>query len=686
MKTGSIVNSIRPRLFSIARQKIRGAQWHAERHAAYFRWRFGPVRRGGNPHELDQPLIVSLTSFPPRFKVLPLTLKCLLSQSIKADEVVLWIAHEDESKLSKEVLSLQSSGLSIRFCDDLKSFKKAIPAIEAYPGSYIVTADDDIYYRSDWLGELIAAWNGDRSEVVCHRAHKVRFDSCGNPLPYLEWEFETGSVERSAEVFPTGAGGVLYPPGIFDPRVTDRTLFMTLCPTADDIWLYWMMRLNGGTARGLGKSRLINWPDSQSGALWCENLNGRNDDAITRIIDRFGLPRSVEPAFSDAGVSSDTTDSGAPRHMPMPEMEMPLVSVVVPVKNRCNLLMETLASVQAQSYPRWEAVVVDDGSTDETWPTLQALAERDPRIRPIRRAGQTGGAPVARNQGFEASRGTYIVFFDSDDLLAPYAIEERVRAALANPEADAVVFQSEHFTDVAGRHGHETAYRVYTFDGVDPLDGFLAYHAPWYTCGPLWKREAVERVGRWDVSLPFGQDLEFHIRAILLNVRFERFAKVDNYHRGHLSARISNSNSAENAAKRLALLAKVTKMLRQRDMLTGRRRRMLAWSAFWASIGYVFERPRPTNEVVLLLWCAAREQRLMSAPAYAAGFAGILSAKLTPGGHILREVARLIFYNDLKGRVLLHPALMMTFLHQLRWAQSRYRMRARSPQTTSIAS
>ena len=285
------------------RRRVGSAQWHAQRCAAFFRWRYGPVRREGRAHGLSQPLIVSLTSFPPRFPTVSLTLKCLLSQSIKADEVVLWIGHEDKSKLTDNILSLRASGLSIRFCDDIKSYKKIIPATEAYPGSTIVTADDDIYYRPTWLEELVSGWSGDAKEVVCHRAHKIRFDDCGYPLPYLDWDFDTRYLLRSPEILPTGAGGVLYPPGIFDSRVTDRDSFMSLCPSADDVWLYWMMRINGGTARRLGPFRLANWPGSQQVSLWSENQNGRNDDAITRMVERFGFPPHVALSESSVPVS-----------------------------------------------------------------------------------------------------------------------------------------------------------------------------------------------------------------------------------------------------------------------------------------------------------------------------------------------------------------------------------------------
>jgi len=272
------------------RHRLKTARWRAELYATYLRWRFGPVRRGGKPHVLDKPLIVSLTSFPPRYKTLPLTLKCLLSQTLKADAVVLWIAHEDASSLTNGILSLRPSGLEIRLCDDVKSYKKIIPSIEAFPDSYIATADDDVYYRSTWLEELVSARTGDKNEVVCHRAHKISFDACGKPLPYQEWDFDTSSVQRSPAIFPTGGGGVLYPPGIFDPQVTDKTLFTSLCPTADDIWLYWMMRLKGGTARRLGPFRMMDWPGSQHVALWAVNLSGANDYAIARMIEHFGFP------------------------------------------------------------------------------------------------------------------------------------------------------------------------------------------------------------------------------------------------------------------------------------------------------------------------------------------------------------------------------------------------------------
>lgn len=247
-------------------------------------------RKLGRPHFLPLPLIVSLTSYPPRFGTLALTIKSLLSQSIYPDKVILWIAHEDRNFLPKAVLALQNSGLEIEYCDDLKSYKKIIPALYQYPEAIIVTADDDLYYWRTWLEELIGAYNCTKSEVVCHRGHHIKLDYDGNILPYNNWDGEINRSETSKLIFPTGVGGVLYPPGIFSSEVINRDLFMRLCPTADDIWLYWMALIGGASFRKIDTGhRLISWRGSQKYALFNANaIEGANDTQIENMIREFG--------------------------------------------------------------------------------------------------------------------------------------------------------------------------------------------------------------------------------------------------------------------------------------------------------------------------------------------------------------------------------------------------------------
>lgn len=249
-------------------------------------------RRLGKQHGLPGPLIVSLTSYPARFGKLPLTLKCLLSQTVAADRVILWVAFQDENALTPSILDLQKQGLQIAYCDDLRSYKKIVPALQRYGDAFIVTADDDLYYWPTWLEELVHSYNGNNLEVICHRAHKIRLGDDKLPLPYNDWEIETSQQDALSLNFPTCGGGALYPPGVFYSDVLRIDVFKRICPNADDVWLYWMMSLNGAVARKVGLRRpLYNWPDTQQTALFHSNAGGGgNDEQIRAMIQTYGFP------------------------------------------------------------------------------------------------------------------------------------------------------------------------------------------------------------------------------------------------------------------------------------------------------------------------------------------------------------------------------------------------------------
>lgn len=255
-------------------------------------WRWH-LRSGGQPHRLPGQLIVSLTSYPPRFGTLVHTLRSLLLQTVKADRTILWIAHGDLPLLPADVVGMQAAGLEIRATDDLRSYKKIIPALDAFPDAFICTADDDQYYRPSWLEELIAGAGGDRV-VTCRRAHEITFNSHGAFNPYNQWVLDTRRRGTMRALFPNGAGGVLYPPGVLAHTAEDRAATMSLCPSGDDIWLYWIGRRNGATYRTTPRwRRLIEWPGSQDVALWRRNmLQGVNDQQIRSMAQRYGYPGS----------------------------------------------------------------------------------------------------------------------------------------------------------------------------------------------------------------------------------------------------------------------------------------------------------------------------------------------------------------------------------------------------------
>ncbi|MES1956500.1 sulfotransferase [Salinisphaera hydrothermalis EPR70] len=260
----------------------------------------GPLKR--RPHGLPGRVIISLTSYPARFATVHLTLLSLLSQTVAPDRVILWIAHNDRDALPESVTELATQGLEIRYCEDLRSYKKIIPALKTFPKAYIATADDDCYYPPTWLEELVDLASKHDQAIPAHRIHRIRLDEQGYPLAYQNWTWNFAeSVEEHPLNFPTGIGGVLYPPGCFHSDVANPSLFEKLCPNADDIWLYWMARLGGYRFIHTGRLGFATWPVSQADTLFSQNITGGNDEQLSRMVERYGLPfRNQKPGDSAA--------------------------------------------------------------------------------------------------------------------------------------------------------------------------------------------------------------------------------------------------------------------------------------------------------------------------------------------------------------------------------------------------
>lgn len=254
-------------------QVVRDARSALFEKVALKRLRNSNPDRPGRPHGLAGELIVSLTSFPPRFEQLKLALGCLLDQTVRADRIILWIAEEDYCRLPNDVVSLGAAGgLEIRTCEDIGPYKKLIPALEAFPEAFIATADDDNFYPRNWLRTLVSAYDG--SSVICCLGGRD-----GRTVP--SW-FNLRRSEPSLDIQPFGCGGTLYPPHCFSNEVSDRSLFIKLCPTGDDIWWHWMLRRVGTKVKTAGRRRLlVTFPGTQKVAL----SNTSNSDRGQAMFD-----------------------------------------------------------------------------------------------------------------------------------------------------------------------------------------------------------------------------------------------------------------------------------------------------------------------------------------------------------------------------------------------------------------
>jgi glycosyltransferase involved in cell wall biosynthesis len=124
---------------------------------------------------------------------------------------------------------------------------------------------------------------------------------------------------------------------------------------------------------------------------------------------------------------------------------MALFSVIMPAYNREDFIGQALQSLRAQTFPDWECIVIDDGSTDLTGAVVRDVASNDARIRLIERSN--GGPGAARNQGAIEATGRYVAFLDSDDVWMPWTLET-YRNAL--DRADWPEILSGHQTSFSG--------------------------------------------------------------------------------------------------------------------------------------------------------------------------------------------------------------------------------------------
>ncbi|MBB3694660.1 glycosyltransferase family 2 protein [Sphingomonas sp. BK580] len=250
------------------------------------------------PHGLTTPLVVSLTSYPKRYATLARTLRSLLDQTVRPDHLVLWLAAPDRAALPADVLALVGHGLEIRECADLRSAKKLLPALAAFPAATIVTTDDDVYYEPHWLERLVETACQHPGAVVGYRGHVAHFDSGGQPAPYENWARDTDAttdIGPGRLLFLTGVSGILYPPGALHEDVLDAESYLALCPRADDIWFF-AMAVRKGTARRRVAQRMpvVEWPASQESALNSYNFHASGNDAqFAALLERFPELRSL---------------------------------------------------------------------------------------------------------------------------------------------------------------------------------------------------------------------------------------------------------------------------------------------------------------------------------------------------------------------------------------------------------
>ena len=196
-------------------------------------------------------------------------------------------------------------------------------------------------------------------------------------------------------------------------------------------------------------------------------------------------------------------------------MSTSLVSIIIPTLNRAHLIGETLDSVLAQTYQNWECIVVDDGSTDNTEEVIAKYIAKDSRFQFHHRPkDRLPGGNAARNYGFEVSKGEYIQWFDSDDLMVPEKLAIKIRYALSE-NADIII--GAHSTEKVNLEIQNVNLEV--FENSEFYIDYILGKRPVITNDVMVRRTIIGSL-RFDENLHKAQEFEFFSRLFDQNLRF----------------------------------------------------------------------------------------------------------------------------------------------------------------------
>ncbi|MGO2103677.1 MAG: glycosyltransferase family 2 protein [Psychroflexus halocasei] len=184
----------------------------------------------------------------------------------------------------------------------------------------------------------------------------------------------------------------------------------------------------------------------------------------------------------------------------------PLVSIIIPTYNRAHLIGETLDSVLAQTYQNWECIVVDDGSTDDTDSVMKGYCDKDSRFKYYHRPDEhLPGGNGARNYGFKMSRGEYIQWFDSDDLMFDIFLSYKIK----NISSNDIIITSGEIIEKGD------SIRKLRFDFTHNYSLYkemVLYKSEIITPCILFKKEKLLKTSLFNEDIIRGQESEFFAR------------------------------------------------------------------------------------------------------------------------------------------------------------------------------
>lgn len=206
-------------------------------------------------------------------------------------------------------------------------------------------------------------------------------------------------------------------------------------------------------------------------------------------------------------------------------MKKGLVSIIIPSFNRAQIIGETLDSIIAQTYSLWECIIVDDGSSDHSIDIIKEYIKRDDRFRFYRRPeDKPKGANACRNYGYAKSKGEFINWFDSDDIMHPNFISKKLTSLTEDKTLDFCACLGRKF--VKGIEIDALTIKPQVLNSNNYLEDYLLKGLFFYTPSPLWRKEFLESKLLFNENMQRAQESDFHFRMLTHKPKYNYLDKA----------------------------------------------------------------------------------------------------------------------------------------------------------------
>lgn len=245
------------------------------------------------------------------------------------------------------------------------------------------------------------------------------------------------------------------------------------------------------------------------------------------------------------------------------------VTIIMATYNRAHFIMETLLSIQAQTFLNWECLIIDDGGTDNTKEIVASIQEQDKRFQFLKRPiNYKKGLPGCRNYGLDLARGKYVIFFDDDDIVHPDNLKMCLDVFKTN-HTDFCHYQKMSF-EVQKTTINSNPAAIVKLLTIADIEKIITQEIGLASCTVMWKKRCFETI-RFNENLLYAEEWECYSSIIAENFKGIIIENVLYYNRKHPESNTGEfykNNPIRRQSFTKAVLL-VVQNLKEKQLLTG---------------------------------------------------------------------------------------------------------------------